>query len=92
MNRRRFLRTSAIVGGILPLVPSAFSQNSTSITDINLPYSKLYYNLKPVGRAMEMEGYYVWCNSPIYGPDGKVHLFFFSLEIGVWNEWMDTSL
>lgn len=32
--------------------------------------------LKPIGRAMEMEGYYVWCNSPIYGSDGKVHLFF----------------
>ena len=32
--------------------------------------------LKPVGRALEMEGYYVWCNSPILGPDGKVHVFF----------------
>lgn len=33
-------------------------------------------HLKPVGRALEMEGYYVWCNSPIEGPDGKIHVFF----------------
>jgi hypothetical protein len=33
-------------------------------------------HLKPVGRALEMPDYYVWCNSPIYGPDGKVHVFF----------------
>ncbi|MVN22021.1 glycoside hydrolase family protein [Mucilaginibacter arboris] len=33
-------------------------------------------HLKPVGRAMETEGYYVWCSSPIEGPDGKTHLFF----------------
>ncbi|KUG09150.1 glycoside hydrolase family protein [Solirubrum puertoriconensis] len=33
-------------------------------------------HLQPVGRALEMEDYYVWCNSPIYGPDGRVHLFF----------------
>ncbi|GAB3905097.1 hypothetical protein GCM10028826_06960 [Mucilaginibacter boryungensis] len=32
--------------------------------------------LKPVGRALEMDGYYVWCNSPIEGPDGKIHVFF----------------
>jgi hypothetical protein len=32
--------------------------------------------LKPVGRALEMEGYYVWCNSPIEGPDGRIHVFF----------------
>jgi hypothetical protein len=32
--------------------------------------------LKPIGRRLEMEGYYVWCNSPIEGPDGKIHVFF----------------
>jgi hypothetical protein len=37
------------------------------------PFAK---KLKPVGRALEMEGYYVWCNSPIEGPDGKIHVFF----------------
>ena len=32
--------------------------------------------LTPVGRALEQEGYYVWCNSPIEGDDGKIHVFF----------------
>jgi len=32
--------------------------------------------LSPVGRILETEGYYVWCNSPIYDEDGKVHIFY----------------
>lgn len=32
--------------------------------------------LKPIGRVLEMEGYYVWCNSPIQADDGKIHIFF----------------
>ena len=31
--------------------------------------------LRPVGRLLEMDGYYVWGTSPIDGPDGNVHLF-----------------
>ena len=38
--------------------------------------SEFAKHLKPVGRALEMEGYYVWCNSPIEAPDGKIHVFF----------------
>lgn len=76
MNRRKFLRTSAIVGGVLPFISSTYSQNLTSNQKEKLPYSNFYRTLEPIGRAMEMKGYYVWCNSPIYGPDGKVHLFF----------------
>ncbi len=48
-------------------------------------FSKL---LKPVGRILEMEDWYVWCASPIYGADGKVHVFFSrwpaSLKMGGW--------
>jgi hypothetical protein len=33
-------------------------------------------HIQPVGRALEMEGYYVWCNSPIEGDDGLIHVFF----------------
>jgi len=40
------------------------------------PVSDFARRLKPVGRVLEMENYYVWCNSPIAGPDGKIHLFF----------------
>lgn len=32
--------------------------------------------LSPVGRILELEGWHVWCCSPIYGEDGKVHVFF----------------
>jgi hypothetical protein len=40
------------------------------------PASEFSKHLHPVGRALEMEGWYVWCNSPIEGPDGKIHVFF----------------
>ncbi|WP_370526877.1 hypothetical protein [Bacteroides sp. 51] len=33
-------------------------------------------SLKPVGRILESEGYYVWCCAPIFGEDGKVHVFY----------------
>lgn len=32
--------------------------------------------LKPIGRILESEGYYVWCCAPIYGEDGRVHVFY----------------
>lgn len=32
--------------------------------------------LTPIGRILETEGYYVWCNTPIYDEDGKVHVFY----------------
>ena len=37
--------------------------------------SDFCHNLKPVGRVLETEGYYVWCVAPIFGKDGKVHVF-----------------
>lgn len=40
------------------------------------PVSAFCERLQPVGRALEMKDWYVWCNSPILGPDGKVHVFF----------------
>lgn len=32
--------------------------------------------LNPLGRILEIEGYHVWCCSPIYGPDGRIHVFY----------------
>lgn len=32
--------------------------------------------LQPVGRILEDPDYQVWCCSPIYGNDGRVHVFF----------------
>lgn len=39
------------------------------------PRSHLYDRLEPVGRILELPGWYVWGASPIDGPDGRVHLF-----------------
>ena len=38
--------------------------------------ASLAHRLRPVGRLLELPGYYVWCSSPIYGPDRRVHVFF----------------
>jgi len=71
MKRKTFITQSAalFLGAGLP-----FRQTGLSLfQDDESEFAK---HLKPVGRALEMEGYYVWCNSPIEGPDGKIHLFF----------------
>ena len=38
--------------------------------------SQFCKSLEPVGRILESEGYYVWCNTPIYDEQGKVHVFY----------------
>ena len=35
-----------------------------------------YFKLKPVGRSLQLQNYFIWCSSPIWGEDGKVHLFY----------------
>jgi hypothetical protein len=76
-NRRAFLKKSALVSGFgTVLWNSALSSDfllNTEETPVESDFSK---KLKPVGRALEEEGYYVWCNTPIYGKDGKVHVFY----------------
>ena len=71
MDRRSFLSkfsilsASACLGSTGAGCPELFSDESSFAR-----------RLKPVGRTLEMEGYYVWCNSPIQGEDGKIHIFF----------------
>jgi hypothetical protein len=72
INRRSFIANLALLTGGASL---------TGLSAHNLlhnpnPVSAFCKRLKPVGRALEMEGYYVWCNSPIEAPDGKIHVFF----------------
>ncbi len=38
--------------------------------------SEFSTRLKPIGRILELPDYHVWCCSPIYAPDGKVHVFY----------------
>ncbi|MCF3108147.1 glycoside hydrolase family protein [Niabella sp. CC-SYL272] len=69
MNRKTFVQQLSVLsagvcihtGGLMPSGPAPSA------------FSK---HLKPLGRALELEGFYVWCNSPITGPDGKTHVFF----------------
>lgn len=69
MKRREFIQmNSLLASGILLLQEDAFAAKPG--------VSNFAKHLKPVGRALELEGYYVWCNTPIIGPDEKVHVFF----------------
>src|ERR1700754_686693 len=72
MNRKHFLQQMALGSAclLLPPLPGFASAQQTG------KVSAFAKRLRVVGRALEMEGYYIWCNSPIYGPDGKVHVFF----------------
>jgi len=69
MHRRDFLSCLSVLstGACLQLNAAGF------LFDEESEFAK---HLKPVSRALEMEGYYVWCNSPIVGDDGKIHVFF----------------
>ena len=40
------------------------------------PVSDFCRRLRPMGRILEEEGWYVWCNAPMAGPDGRIHVFF----------------
>lgn len=45
------------------------------LLDFDLSISP-YFKLKPIGRTLYLPDYFIWCSSPIWGPDGKVHLFY----------------
>lgn len=74
MNRKGFIQQTALASAWLALPKGLFADTAMPADPAKV--SDLARKLQPIGRALEMEGYYVWCNSPIYGPDGKVHLFF----------------
>lgn len=67
-TRKEFLQTSA-----LGMAAVFFGSSFMSLL---VAEDKPYFNLKPIGRQFSLEGYYIWCTSPIWGEDGKVHLFY----------------
>jgi hypothetical protein len=69
MHRKDFITQLSILaaGTSISLNQLEFSSDHVS------EFSK---HLQPVGRALEMEGYFTWCNSPIQGEDGLTHVFF----------------
>lgn len=68
ISRRSFLTSSGLL---------AFAYASGNISDWNRKVeTRPAFALKPVGRTLTLEGYFIWCSSPIWGKDGKVHLFY----------------
>lgn len=55
---------------------SLFGLAGYPLSDNQAVASEFSKHLVPVGRILEEKGYYVWCNTPIYGDDGKVHVFY----------------
>lgn len=72
--RRAFLAQLPVAGASLALWPGLARAVSPDRQDGKI--SDFAKRLSPVGRILETEGYYVWCNSPIYDDEGKVHVFY----------------
>lgn len=69
MKRRDFISNTTLASVALTLMPELVFSHEDTVSDFA-------GRLKPIGRRLEMDGYYVWCNSPIEAPDGKIHMFF----------------
>lgn len=85
MKRRSFIKYSAglSLASFLPL--ELFSQK------IDVKESLFSQSMAGKGtRVLELEGWNVWCCSPIYGNDGLVHVFF-SRWRGGHDDWLKKS-
>ena len=58
----------------LPLPSSGDEPNSPK--DPNEYVSTFEQALEPLGRILELDGYHVWCCSPIYDKDNRIHVFY----------------
>lgn len=82
-SRRRFIGQIAFAGTVLAAGKLRLPAATAEDNDYPLPYpsadiSDFSRRLRPVGRILETEGYYVWCNSPIRDADGsgRVHVYY----------------
>ena len=76
MDRRAFISKSLLGGCAVGLGAPLWGNRLAEQGQLHNHESRFCKRLTPIGRVLEEEGYYVWCNSPIYGPDGQVHLFY----------------
>src|SRR5690606_39925469 len=67
-SRRNFMKSGFFLMLGLMVGPSLWAYNDLHSTPA--------FTLKPIGRTLHLEDYYIWCSSPIWGEDGKVHLFY----------------
>ena len=75
-TRRNFIHQCLITGSMM-----AFPGINSMVALQEAKYDQKYISgfskrLKPLGRILELEGYYVWGCSPIIGTNGKIHVFF----------------
>ncbi|PRD49218.1 glycoside hydrolase family protein [Sphingobacterium haloxyli] len=67
-SRRDFVKSGFFLLSGAMVVPSLLAFSPAGDTPA--------FTLKPIGRSLSLEDYYIWCSSPIWGDDGKVHLFY----------------
>lgn len=72
MNRKDFITSTALASLSISLPFNTWGE----ILCGDPKLSDFEKRLRPVGRALEFENKYVWGNSPIEGPDGKIHVFY----------------
>lgn len=84
MNKTYFVFTLLAFVGIINL----HAQHHSPASDFES--SDFCDALEPVGRILEEEDWNVWGCSPIWGEDGKVHVFF-SRWRGEHGNWLDKS-
>ncbi len=73
-TRRKFIQQSLVAGSLLFCSSSLWAQDSKGFKSSDI--SDFAKRLKPLGRILELEGYYVWGCSPIIDTDGRYHVFF----------------
>ena len=80
------LRRGILKGLIILLSLNSFAQSGIP-GKTGWEESNLCNRIEPVGRILELPGWYVWGASPILGEDGKVHLFFarWKASAGFWS-------
>lgn len=74
LSRRSFI--GGLAGGTAVLTRAARGAERSPAQYPADAYAAFSRRLRPVGRILELEGAYVWCNTPIEGPDGRTHVFF----------------
>lgn len=73
-NRREFLKQTVLAPFVF--TPLFYKRKYAEVQQVEAKESQFSKRLRPVGRILEEEGYYVWCNSPIYDEKGKIHVFY----------------
>jgi hypothetical protein len=91
MNRRTFLKTSAaLTAASTWITREATAAEAATPALARAPRSAFSKRLRGVGRILELDGWNVWCCSPIFGPDGKVHVFYARWP-GTHDNWLTHS-